>query len=118
MNSETKDFLFLFYFFFGGGFMFYVLSLTTVISAPTCVSCTVLSLIPDFCIPKSLEYLVLPSVFSNHRLGKKRHVLQMVLSCIFAEWHSADQTEQLSIEWIRQPCVLIYISDLQNTGNF
>jgi len=98
--------------------MFYVLSLTTVISAPTCVSCTVLSLIPDFCIPKSLEYLVLPSVFSNHRLGKKRHVLQMVLSCIFAEWHSADQTEQLSIEWIRQPCVLIYISDLQNTGNF
>lgn len=80
------------------------------------ITCAILSLIPDFCIPKSPEYLVLPPVFSFCRLGKQQHVLQMALSCTFAEWQPTDQTEHLRVERIWQPCVLIYISDLQNTG--
>lgn len=98
------------------GFMSYVLSLTALVLAPSCITCAILSLIPDFCISKSPECLVLHPVFSNCRLGKQQHVLQMALSCTFAEWQLTDQTEPPRVERIRQPCVLIYISDLQNTG--
>ena len=97
--------------------MSYVLSLTTVISAPACVSYAIVSLIPDFCIPKSTEYLMLPPVFSKYRLVKKQHALQMTLNYAFAEWQLIDQTEQLSVEGILQPCILIYMSNLQTIGD-
>lgn len=92
-------------------------SLTTVISASACISYAIVSWIPEFCIPKSTEYLVLPPVFSNYRPSKKQHVLQMVLNYRFAEWQLTDQTEQLSVEGILQPCVLIYMSNFQTIGD-
>lgn len=99
------------------GSVFHVLSLTRVISAPACIFYAIVSPIPDFCIPKSTEYLVLPPVFSNYRPGKSQRALQMALNCAFPEWQLVDQTEQLSVEGILQPCVLIYMSNLQTLGD-
>lgn len=60
---------------------------------------------------------MLPPVFSNYRPSKKQHVLQMVLNYRFAEWQLTDQTEQLSVEGILQPCVLICMSNFQTIGD-